>query len=228
MYDESSGTRVSTVTDVLRAIVTAKKQGRRVVVGIVGPPASGKSYAARDLARAMTSHGTPTEVLQMDGFHLANAQLAEAGLAQEKGSPRTFDTAGLVAILRRVHRSDDANPIFTPQYDRTVHEPIAARGRIDASTEVVLVEGNYLLLDEPGWLDVGHLLTLSWYLDCSAALRQRRLVERQVRGGRSVDDASEWVRTVDEPNALVIEGTRYRADFVSDSTAFDDEIADAL
>jgi pantothenate kinase len=53
-----------------------------------------------------------------------------------------------------------------------------------------------------------------WYLDIDSELRQQRLVERHMRFGRTEQAARDWVKQTDEPNALQIEGTRHRADWL--------------
>ena len=196
-----------------------------VVVGVVGPPGVGKTYSAERIAAALNARAVPATVLAMDGFHLSNTQLDDLGLHQEKGSPRTFDVWGLIEILRRVREPGRTAPVFTPDYRRDLHEPVAATGRVDLGTRVVVVEGNYLLLDESPWDRVRPLLDVSWYLDAPHEVRRERLVMRHVAGGRLLHEATSWVDDVDEPNAVTIERTAARADFVTDATLIDDELA---
>jgi pantothenate kinase len=161
----------------------------------------------------------------MDGFHLSNAQLELLGLADLKGSPATFDVAGLVSLLTRIRSLAPDDELCAPAYDRVVHDPIAARIRITATTRLVIVEGNYLLLDRPGWREVARLLDASWYLDVPADLRRRRLIERHIAGGKTPQDASSWVAAVDEPNAELIAATRPRATYATDATRLDAELS---
>ncbi len=188
-----------------------------VVLGLVGPPGVGKSYAADALARQLRALGVPTAVVPMDGFHLSNAQLDRLDLRSRKGSPETFDLAGLIALLERV-RAADGMPVFAPDYDRDLHEPIAARRCVEPDTRAVVVEGNYLLHDAAGWGRVRTLLDVAWYLEAPEDVRVTRLVERHVRSGRSPSDAREWVQRVDLVNARTIAAGRDRADFVVDAS----------
>ena len=159
----------------------------------------------------------------MDGFHLSNRQLEELGLRSRKGAPETFDIGGLLALLIRL-RGDDRSVTFAPDYDRDLHEPIGARRRFDVDTDVVIVEGNYLLHDQDVWGDVRPLLDFAWYLDAPDLLREERLVARQVAGGRSQVEAETWVAQVDRPNAAAIARGRSRADRVLDSRNLDVEL----
>src|SRR5690606_2471025 len=73
--------------------------GERRLLGLVGAPGAGKSTLAQALADAL---GPRAQVVPMDGFHLANAELARLGRAERKGAPDTFDAAGYAALLRRL------------------------------------------------------------------------------------------------------------------------------
>lgn len=186
--------------------------GDRRVVGIVGPPGAGKSTLAAALRERL---GDRAAVLPMDGFHLAQSELERLGLDSEKGSPRTFDVAGFVSALERA-RHDRHNILFVPEYRRTIEEGIAGALAIAPGSDIVITEGNYLLLDEPGWRDVAGLLDEVWFLDPPATARREQLEARHRAFGKTADEAARWVATVDEPNALLILSGRDRADLVID------------
>lgn len=206
------------VAEALAELVARVEHAERaVVLGLVGPPGVGKSYAADALARSLAGRDVPAAVVPMDGFHLSNAQLDRLGLRSRKGSPETFDLAGLLALLARI-RSHDGRPVYAPDYDRELHEPVAARRCVDVDTRVVVVEGNYLLHDADGWDRVRGLLDVSWYLEAPEDVRVTRLVERHVRSGRTPDAAWDWVRSVDLVNARTIALGRGRADLVVDAS----------
>lgn len=190
--------------------------GGPALLGLVGPPGAGKSYAACRVAETLTTAGVCAAVLPMDGFHLSNRQLEDLGRGSRKGAPDTFDVAGLVALLRRV-AEDPGEPVYCPDYDRELHEPVAARIRIGSGTRVVVVEGNYLLLDDGPWAGVREWLDAIWYLDAPAQLREQRLVDRHIAGGQSEAGAKEWAQRVDGANAELIAATRSSADLVIDS-----------
>jgi pantothenate kinase len=99
-------------------------------------------------------------------------------------------------------------------YSRTVHESIGAAIAIPRATHVVVVEGNYLLLDEGAWAGVRPLLDLVLYLDAPDRARQDSLLRRQLAKGLGESAAREWVESSDEVNARLIAATRSRADVV--------------
>lgn len=184
--------------------------GRRVLLGLAGAPGAGKSTVTAALRGAL---GDLAVVVPMDGFHLAQAELERLGRADRKGAPDTFDAAGFVALLRRLRAADEP-VVYAPEFRREIEEPIACALPVPADVPLVLVEGNYLLLDDPAWAGVRPLLDECWYLQPDDDLRVQRLVARHVAHGRSPEAAREWVLRSDEANARVVAASRHRADRV--------------
>lgn len=182
--------------------------GRRRLLGLVGAPGAGKSTLAQALLEAFPG---VAQVVPMDGYHLANVELARLGRAGRKGAPDTFDADGYVALLQRLRAQRDDEIVYAPEFRREIEEPIAGVIAVLPTTRLVITEGNYLLMDEGPWAKVSALLDDSWYVDIDPSLRHERLVARHVHFGRSADAAADWVQHTDEPNARRIEATRPRA-----------------
>jgi pantothenate kinase len=148
----------------------------------------------------------------MDGFHLADAQLARLGLLDRKGAPETFDVDGYAATLARLHDEADRT-VYAPGFERTLEQPIAAALAVTPAARLVVTEGNYLLLGTGGWERVRELVDEIWFVE-SPPGRVERLVERHVRFGKTPGAARAWVERVDEANALLVEASRAAADVV--------------
>ena len=181
----------------------------RYVFGLAGPPGSGKSTVAALLADALGA-----VVVPMDGFHLDNAELDRLGLSGVKGAPETFDAAGFVRLVEQLTHSD--GPVSAPTFDRLADRAIDGAITVDPDDHIVIVEGNYLLLDRPPWAALRELFDRTGYIDVDDATRVERLVARHVSHGRSLEDAREFVRTSDEANAAIVVAARHRADVVID------------
>lgn len=183
----------------------AGQPGQRVVA-IVGPPGSGKSTLVAELSGNLTvSHC----VVPMDGFHYPQATLRALGRRERMGAPDTFDTASLAALLGAV--AARSGPVVFPDFDRGIEEPVPGSITVHPEDELVIVEGNYLLMGNEDWSPVAALMDLSIYIDIPHQTRMQRLIQRHVDFGKSPAEAKEWVSRVDEANARVIEATRDNA-----------------
>jgi pantothenate kinase len=194
----------------LRARELIQRSGR-VLLGLVGPPGAGKSTLA---AALQAEFAELSQVVPMDGFHLANVELERLGRRGRKGAPDTFDSAGYVALLRRLLAQADGEIVYAPEFRREIEEPIANAIAVFARTQLVITEGNYLLLEDKPWCDVKGLLHEVWYVEVDDRLRVDRLTQRHEQFGRSAEEAAAWVAGTDEPNARLIEASRARASFV--------------
>ncbi|MFC5910667.1 nucleoside/nucleotide kinase family protein [Streptacidiphilus monticola] len=191
-----------------RALALAARKPR-AVLGLAGPPAAGKSTLAQRLVEAVPG----AAYLPLDGFHLSNAQLARLGLTHRKGSPPSFDAHGYAALLARVVAAPE-HDIYAPDYDRTLHEPVAARHLIPPAATLVVTEGNYLALDAPGWREARALIDELWYVDAPDAVREQRLTSRHLGNGSSPDRTRFRVEENDRPNGELVKAARDRADLV--------------
>jgi pantothenate kinase len=188
------------------------ESGQRKILGIAAAPGAGKSTLAEALLQAL---GGQAQIVPMDGFHLANSELQRLGRAGRKGAPDTFDAAGYVNLLRRIREQQAGETIYAPEFRRDLEEGIAGAIAIAADTQLIITEGNYLLLEEDAWGAVRPLLDDAWYLEVDASVRHQRLLQRHIRVGRSHQAALDWIAQTDEPNAQRIAVTRERASWIS-------------
>lgn len=190
--------------------------GVRRIVGIAGPPGAGKSTVAEALVRLL---GARAALIGLDGFHLSNAELDRLGRRQRKGAPDTFDVTGYLELLRRLRARAAGAVVYAPVYHRELGAALAADVGVPAEVDVVVTEGNYLLLDVPPWGEVRALLDDAWFLALDEETRVRRLVSRHVRHGKTQAAAVAWVAGRDEPNAALVRPCARRADLVVRSEA---------
>jgi pantothenate kinase len=197
---------------VARAATLAAGPGR-AILGITGAPGAGKStLAAALLARLLPSAAH----VPMDGFHLADVALRALGLLEAKGAPETFDTGGFVALLRRL-RADVEDVVYAPLFERDLEQPLAGAIAVPRAARLVITEGNYLL----HWPKVRAELTEVWYCDPDPAVRLARLTARHVEFGKEPTVAAEWIASVDEPNAALVEAARDQADLMVPAAVLD-------
>ena len=205
-----SAAKDATIAETYKARLNALKNGGgRKILGIVGPPGCGKSTLAAALLEFL---GDDAVAVPMDGYHLANVELARLGRAGRKGAEDTFDSAGYVSLLRRLKEQQANEIVYAPEFRREIEEPIANAIPVFPETQLVITEGNYLLLEHGHWAGVSDLLDEIWYVDIDHSVRRERLVKRHMHFGRSQSAAEDWVANTDEPNAVRIEATKHRAD----------------
>ena len=199
---------VSGLTEAVERASALAQAGDRAVLGIAGAPGAGKSTLASALAEAVDA-----VVVPMDGFHLAQAELDRLGRAERKGALDTFDGHGFVSLLRRL-RTADAPVTYAPVFRREIEEPVAGAIAVRQDAPLVIVEGNYLLVDESPWDEVRGLLDACWFVEIDETTRLERLVARHEAHGRSPQQARVFAHGSDQVNAELIAGTRPRADWV--------------
>jgi pantothenate kinase len=188
----------------------------RRMIGIAGAPGAGKTTYAERLVAESLRDGVPAAYLPMDGFHLADVALTSLGLLDRKGAPETFDAWGYAALLQRL-RDRPGYVVWAPGFGRELEQPLAGAIGVGPEVELVVTEGNYLLLDQPEWRAVRAQLDEVWFLACPDDVRRPRLLARHVEFGKSPEEADAWVARVDDANAVLVDASRERADRVLES-----------
>lgn len=181
----------------------------RRILGITGPPGAGKSTLAEEIVGILAGSAT---LVPMDGFHLAQTELDRLGRHDRKGAIDTFDGYGFVALVRRLHAA--AEDVYAPTFRRDLEEPIAGAIHVAATVPLVILEGNYLLANDPPWDSLRGLIDEIWYLDPDPDARLDRLVRRHIAFGRDPEAARAWALGSDERNTELIAQTRDRADVI--------------
>ncbi len=194
---------------IVAAIRAHDKDQRRVLIGIAGPPGAGKSTLAAKLA---TRLGAQAAVLPMDGYHLDNTTLTEMGLLDRKGAPQTFDSSGFVQLVRTLRQGED---VSYPTFDRDQDKTISDGGHIDGGTGIVLIEGNYLLLQQSPWSDLKPLFDLTIFLDVPKDVLKSRLVARWQKHGLSDTQAETRAEENDMKNVELVLSSLASADFLT-------------
>lgn len=198
--------------DIARQLLTLP--GPRNLVAIAGPPASGKSTYADQLQATINqlSGGECAIVVPMDGYHLDNAVLDTYQTRHQKGAPHTFDYDGLKNTLQRLR--EPGSEVLVPLFDRKLDLARAGARKVALNHQLILVEGNYLLLDQTPWSDLHRLFDKRIFLDVPEETLLSRLVERWVKHDHSHADALARAESNDIPNARLVRELPLEADYI--------------
>jgi pantothenate kinase len=166
----------------------------RFIAALAGPPAAGKSTLAAELAARI---GAGAKVVPMDGFHYDDAVLTARGARGRKGAPDTFDAQGFFHLLRRLKVEEE---VAIPLFDRALEISRAGADIVGPQDKILIVEGNYLLLNEPPWPDALPLYDLTIWIDVPEADLIARLMHRWAGYGKTEAEARAWIEGNDLPN----------------------------
>ena len=177
-----------------------RKKGRRIISFLAAPPAAGKSTLClylEKLSRELEGL-TPVQSVGIDGFHFRNEYLKShfiekngetLPLSKIKGAPETYDVEKLKFCLE----NPDAK---WPVYSRKLHEPV--ENALEIKEDILILEGNWLLLDEQPWNTLSCDYSIFWAADSPEQLE--RVVRRKIMGGFPEDEARAFVMGNDLPN----------------------------
>ena len=191
---------------------------RKVIAFLVAPPGAGKSTLAKfleQLSRERSNEVDPIRALPMDGYHYTAAYMNITTIERDgeqvlmrdvKGAPETFDVDLLVDKIREA-RQEGTNWNI---YDRKIHDILPDYWSVEE--DILLIEGNYLLLKEAGWTNVRVLGDYSVFIDAEPELLRERLISRKVAGGKSREEAEAFYNFSDSKNIERVLKNSARAD----------------
>ena len=186
-----------------------KEKGSRILVMLAAPPGAGKSTLSSFLKYLSENVDgvKPITVIGMDGFHRYQDYLLshtimrdgkEISMVDVKGTPETFD---LPLLLERVEKVASGDECGWPEYDRLMHNP--KEDAITVSGEIVLLEGNYLLLNDEGWNKLKDYADYSVKITADEKILRKRLLNRKIMCGNDYDKAVKFVDYSDMYNVRI-------------------------
>ena len=190
----------------LRKLTELQAEKKGIVLAfLAAPPATGKSTLLQFLEK-LSKENEDTMAIQalgMDGFHYANQYLEthfieRAGLSISlksiKGAPETFDVDGL---RNKIISALQGNTTW-PVYDRKIHDVIADAQQVNG--QILLLEGNWLLLNEPKWKNLQELADYTLSIEVKPEFLRSRLIQRKIQGGLSEEAALNFYEKSDRLN----------------------------
>ena len=134
--------------------------------------------------------------------HVFDKPCQDADLRARQGAPETFDARGFVEAVQNLALGGQA---AWPGFDRSLDAVVPDALAIPHDVEVLLVEGNYLLLDQPVWRDLAPLWDLVFWIEVDEATLLARLIQRWLDEGLTPVAAEDRARTNDLVNARTVQ-----------------------
>ena len=195
----------------------------RILITIAGIPGSGKSTIANAIADSINSNDyeavsklKPKSIsISMDGYHLSRSELNAMedpkNAFLRRGAPFTFDASGVVSLTKSLRNScdlpHDKRPVIkVPSFDHKVKDPLPNGITIDSDVNIIILEGNYLLLNIEPWNEIEKYADECWFVDVDIEIARKRLAKRHVEAGieKSLHDALRRVDLNDTLNGVFI------------------------
>lgn len=191
--------------------------GRKVIAYLVGPPGVGKTITAQYLEHLSKEHQELTTIraIGIDGFHFTNDYMnthfvtvdgTTIPMKMIKGAPETFDLDAMQSKIREVKQEEADWPI----YDRNIHDIVP--DAISVESEIILIEGNYMLLKDPRWTNIRTLADYTAFIKAEPEMLKTRLIERKVRGGSTQEAAEQFYQSSDSRNVNLVLNNSAEAD----------------
>ncbi|MEQ5871021.1 nucleoside/nucleotide kinase family protein [Sagittula sp. NFXS13] len=186
-----------------KALELLERPGRHFMA-IAGAPGSGKSTTVETLFSMIEEQRKGSvAILPMDGFHYDDAILHARNRRPWKGAPDTFDVGGLASVLKRLKAAEE-DDVAVPVFDRDLEISRGSARLIRYDVPLILVEGNYLLLDRDPWTRLHPLFDATVMIDVPEEELARRLRMRWKGYQLTEDQIHAKLEDNDMPNGRTV------------------------
>ena len=186
---------------IVEAVLHTTQHQPRCLVAVAGPPAVGKSTIAGHMVNQLQNNGYSATIVPMDGFHYDNDLLQQRNRLPYKGAPDTFDLVGFTQLIAQLKV---AQPVQIPHFDRARDCVSSASTLVTSAQQYIVIEGNYLLFDAPGWRTLSTYWDFSVFIAQPLEVLQQRLVQRWLDHGLTAPQAQQRAAINDIPNAKTV------------------------
>ncbi len=181
------------------------QKDRRIIVFLSAPPGVGKTTVSQFLEYLSKKENAVEEIqaVGLDGFHYHQDYILThdtkvdgitVPMREVKGCPETFDFKKLKNKIKELKKTD----VLWPVYDRRIHDVLEDAVKITG--QIVLIEGNWLLLKETPWDMLIDECDDSVFISADEEQLHTRLVKRKIKGGLTKEEAEAFYQRSDRKN----------------------------
>ena len=84
--------------------------------------------------------------------------------------------------------------------------------KVEVTADIILIEGNWLLLDENEWKDLKEFCDFSVFIESKESFLKNRLIQRKIKGGLTQGEALEFYERTDRKNIIRVMNNRVPSD----------------
>ena len=116
-----------------------------------------------------------------------------------RGAAFTFDDKAFLELVKALRKPilPESKTIYAPSFDHAIKDPVADDIPIHPTSRIVILEGNYLSLNEGLWKVAADLMDELWFVEVDFEIARRRLAVRHMAAG-IVKDEKEALHRADE------------------------------
>ena len=155
------------------------KEKKRILIGVVGPPCSGKSTFSSQFNKFLIKKNKKeySKIIPMDGFHFDNVILKKRNLLARKGDPITFDVNGFIDLVKKI-KFNTNSPVALPVFDRDLELSRGSADIVQKNNRIIIIEGNYLLLKNAPWNFLKKYIDIFVFLNVDKKILHERSKKR--------------------------------------------------
>lgn len=163
----------------------SRKQDKRLLIAIGGPPGSGKGRIASKVAKLVNQSGISCSVISIDGCSQASHNDTSSILPKSPGW--TFKGAAAVDVVQQIQKqTTEANDIKSP-FALHVEDVDSHALNVAGDASIVIFEGLYLLCEDLPWARISSMVNERWFVEIDPDVGRQRVIKRFLDTGFETD-----------------------------------------
>jgi pantothenate kinase len=159
----------------------SRKQNKRLLIALAGPPGSGKGRIASKVAKLINQSGVSCSVISIDEC----CRISRRGLdaITPKSQAWLFKGAAAVDLVQQIRtQTSDTNDIKSP-FAMHVEDVDGHNLNVSGDASIVIFEGLYMLCEDLPWARISSLVDERWFVQVEPEVGRQRVIKRFLEAG---------------------------------------------